>query len=476
MSRSRRRRSPGLPPVFQSVITRRPRPVRQRVVRGLAALLVLALVLGAGAGAILIYAHFKVKGNQESVEVASPRPEEPTNVLILGSDSREGLSPDQQEEFGDTEVVPGKRADTIIMLHLDEQREKAVLVHFPRDLRVRYPDGEMGKINGIYELGPDAMVGTVSNFTGMPIHHYLEVDFNGFNEIAGAIGGVEVFFEHPVHDVDSGLSQPRGCVTIDGDQALAFVRARKLDDDFGRIQRQQLFMKLMVERIATPAVVLRPDRVVSLVNVFSRSVTYDANLSLTDLRDIALRLRGFSSDNLDMRVVPSAGARIDGVSYVVAHEMQTRELFGALAAGEPLPDYGRTGVSAIDPEDVRVSMLNGTEVDLLAFNEGEVLASRGFLVVESANAPPHDQTAVYYSEGFQDQGRLLANTYGVVAQELPANIGAIGHVAVVLGEDFAASKASEAPESDPESVEPPLSPQPPPPEPQPRPPIRACDP
>jgi LCP family protein required for cell wall assembly len=437
------------------------------------------VLVAIAAGAILIYANLKVKGNQEQVEVAPQPVNEPMNVLVLGSDSRENLTTEQQTEFGDTDTVPGRRADTIMLLHLDEEREKAVLVHFPRDLRVEDPEGKAVKINSIYSLGPDAMVKTVSEFVGMPIHHYLEVDFNGFNEIADSVGGVQVFFERPVKDKDSGLDQPRGCVTIEGEQALAFVRARKIDDDFGRIQRQQLFMKLMVDKIATPGVVLRPDRVLSLVNVFSSAVKYDAELSLGDIKTIGLRLRSFNSGNLDMRVVPSAGARLGGVSYVVANDKQSKALFTALANRQPLPDYGRTGVSAIDPQEVRVSLLNGTEVDKLAFNEGEMLKAKGFQVVETGNTIGHPVTTVYYAEGFQDQGRLLANTYGGELKELPATITAIGQVAVVLGQDFAA--AHPAPGASPTGTPPPGTASPAPPAPPAAPPaqakplVHACD-
>lgn len=437
MGRRNRPRSPGgLPPILKTGRGSR-RARAPKLVKALAVFAALAVFLALVAGGILLYANIKVKGNQEEVDVAEQPPNEPMNVLVLGSDSRANLTAEQQAEFGDTEVVPGRRADTIMLLHLDERREKAVLIHFPRDLRVLDPEGEAVKINSIYGLGPDAMVKTVSDFVGMPIHHYIEVDFNGFNQIAETIGGVEVYFERAVKDRDSGLEQPKGCVTIQGDQALSFVRARKIDDDFGRIRRQQLFMKLMVDKIATPGVVLRPDRVISLVNTFSQAVRYDAELSLGDIKTIGLRLRKFNSGNLDMRVVPSAGARLNGVSYVVANEKQSDALFGALASRQPLPDYGRTGVSAIDPQDVRVSLLNGTEVDKLAFFEGEQLKAKGFQVVETGNTDAHPLTTVYYAEGFQDQGRLLANTYGGELKELPATIAASGQVAVVLGQNFA---------------------------------------
>lgn len=468
MVRRRSPRSPGgLQPVLKSGHGSRRSRVPQILKRTLMVVVSLAVVLGLIAGSVLLYAHFKVRGNQEQVEVADKPPGEPMNVLVLGSDSREGLTAEQQESMGDTEAVPGRRADTIMLLHLDEEREKAVLIHFPRDLRVMDFEGRPTKINSIYALGPDAMVKIVSDFSGLPVHHYLEVDFNGFNEIADAVGGIDVRFARAVRDQDSGLDQPRGCVTIEGDQALAFVRARKIDDDFGRIQRQQLFMKLMVEKIATPGVALRPDRVVALVNVFSRAVTYDAQLSLSDITDIGLRLRRFNAGNLDMRVVPSAGARIGNVSYVVANEPQTRAVFSALAARGPLPDFGRTGVSAIDPADVRVSLLNGTDVDKLAAGEEPVLKGRGFQVVETGNTTPHAATTVYFAEGFQDQGRLVANNYDAPLQELPEAIQARGEVAVVLGQNFAADQPAATPApgapEDPAVSPPAPAPSPPPP-------------
>lgn len=406
--------------------------------RALAVLLILAVLVGLPVAAFLLFANSKVKENREEIKVAEQEPNEPMNVLVMGSDSRENLTPEQLAKFGGTEVVYGRRADTIILLHLDERAEKAVLVHIPRDLLVLDSEGKAVKINGMYSSGPDAMVEAVTKLTGLPIHHYLEVDFNGFNRITEALGGVDIFFERAVRDEDSGLDQPQGCVKIEGDQALSFVRARKIDDDFGRIRRQQLFIKLMVDKIATPAVFLRPDRIVSLMDVFSQAVKYDSELSLGDVGTIGLRLRKFNSEKLDLRVVPSAAAEIDGVSYVVADEGQASALFSALANRSPLPDYGRTGLSSIHPKDVQVSVLNGTEVPALAVDEGVLLKRKGFQVVDTSDTTPHSSTTVYYVEGFRDQGQLLATTYGAPLEALPSTIVTSASIAVVLGADFAA--------------------------------------
>lgn len=436
------RRTAPAPTRNLSTVLKSGRNSRRRGAAGRRALRVIAVLVSVGAvaallaGAVMLYLQIRVKGSQKDIGKLTPvTSAQPMNVLVLGSDSRAGLSAAEQKSFGDTGVVPGRRADTIMLLNLNKQ--KVVLVQFPRDLRVTRPDGTLGKINSVYAGGPEAMVTTVSRFTGLPINHYVEVDFNGFNGLTRALGGVKVYFERPVKDRDSGLDVPKGCVSIEGPQALAFVRARKIDDDFGRIYRQQLFLKLMVEKIAAPGTLLRPDRVISLVNVFSRNVTYDAQMNLSDIRRLALRLRGFKSGNLDMRVVPSAGARIGGTDFVVANEMQSRALFSAIASGGPLPPYGTTAVSAVDPAQFSVSLLNGTDVDKLAKNEAGVLTGKGYQVVETSNAPPLARTTVYYSPGFQDQARLLSKLYSAGLKPLPAALAAKGQVAVVLGKDFA---------------------------------------
>ncbi|MGQ0679185.1 MAG: LCP family protein [Actinomycetota bacterium] len=406
----------------------------------LVALLAVASILGLIAGGMLLYLQLKVKGGDQTVEnLAQQEASEPMNVLLLGSDSREDLTDEQKKSFGE---ITGKRADTIMLLHLDDHRDKVVLVSFPRDLRVVSPDGEAVKINSIYQLGADAVVSTLSNFTGLPIHHYVEVDFNGFNEITRTIGGVRIYFERALQDRDSGLDVPRGCVPIEGDQALAFVRARKIDDDFGRIRRQQLFLKLMAEKINAPGTLLRPDKVLSLVNVFSENVKHDAELTLADIKNIALRLRVFDSGNLDMRVVPSAGARIQGVEFVLANEGQSAALFEAIGARTALPPFGRTGVSAIDPADVQVSLLNGTDVDKLAAGEADQLRAKGFQVSVGGNAPAHPITTVYFDDGFEEQARLLSGIYPGAVEPRVAGIVTAAPVALVLGADFAASRAA----------------------------------
>ena len=431
---------------------------RSRLGRRLGIFLMVLAVVALIAASVFAYVHLKLQASATEIAGLSP-PEEPTNVLVIGSDSRQDLPPELQEQY-DPEGVDrgsGRRADTIILIHLDEQRDKAVLVHFPRDLLVELPDGKSGRINGSYQSGPEGIIDTVEAFTGLGVHHYIEVNFQGFNNIANALGGVNVYFERPIKDPDSGLNVPQGCVELNGQNALSFVRARKIDSDFGRIERQQLFVKLMMEKVTSAGTLLNPIKVVKLINIFASNVKRDAELTINDMRKIAWRLRGFDASKIDMRVVPSSSANIRGVSYVVHNEQQTQELFTAIRERRTLPDYGRTGVSAVEASDVRLAVLNGTDVSGLAKKTAEELKVKGFDVVAFGDVGTTDveKTVVYFKAGNEDKAGFLAGNYGAEVKVMPESLALDSEVAIVLGRDFAEGTATPPPPPPPGKAPPP---------------------
>jgi len=401
--------------------------------------LMLFLVLALLASGIYAYVNLKIKGsNPEIAELQEKQGGEPMNVLILGSDSREGLSKEDLKKYDPSgkDRNTGRRADTIILARFDPDQEKAVLLYFPRDLRVAYKSGKMGKVNAVYQKGPGAMVEQIQRMTGLPIHHYVEVNFSGFKGIVDAIGGIKVFFEKPFREKDSGLNVPKGCVELKGDQALAFVRVRKIDSDFGRIARQQLFIKLMMEKVTNAGTYLNPVKIVKLVNLFQKNVKTDKELAVGEMKTLAFRLRGVTAGKVDMRVIPSEPRNIGGVSYVVANDRQTEILFKALRERSPLPDYGRTGVSAIENQDVRVSVLNGTTSAELAKVEADKLKADGFPDPATGNASPHAKTTVYFKEGNEEKAKIVAARYSAVTKAMPPTIQVESELALVLGEDF----------------------------------------
>ncbi len=179
------------------------------------------------------------------------------NYLLVGSDSREGIAAgsDDYAYVGDSDLVGGKRSDTIMILR-QERNGGAALMSLPRDLWVEIAGtGKSQRINSAYNDGPERLAATVSQSLGIPIHHYVEVDFLGFKDIVDRIGGVDVCVTNAARDVHSGLTLQPGCQVLNGDMALAYARSRyyeewdgtdwKMDPraDLGRIERQQLFIR-----------------------------------------------------------------------------------------------------------------------------------------------------------------------------------------------------------------------------------------
>ena len=163
--------------------------------------------------------------------------EDVCNYLLLGSDSRAGLTPEEQAQFGSDEFIGGEnRADTIMLVQLDPTREKAVVLSFPRDLWVRIPGRGWDRINSSFEGGvrgggPRRVAETVHELTGLTINHFLYVDLLGFQKVVDTLGGVEMCVPYAVQDPLAALDLEAGCQRLDGRQALAYVRTRHFPCD-----------------------------------------------------------------------------------------------------------------------------------------------------------------------------------------------------------------------------------------------------
>src|SRR2546427_1572829 len=282
---------------------------------------ILMLIFVLAAGALVGYARFRL-GRHRVVACLACRSTDgatgPMNVLVLGSDGRPGESAGSQ------------RADTIALLHIDFKASKATLVSLPRDLRVKAPNGEFVKINSFYNQGPAAMVQAVNSFTGLPIDHYVEVNFAGFRNIVNTLGGVRIRFSQPVNDPDSGLNVPAGCVTLRGDPALAFVRGRPRDNDYGRIARQQFFVQLLMKQVLSAGTLLNPLKVIDLVNAGAGNVTTDSGLGAGTIEKLAGQRRTFTARAVDFRVGPTQPQEIQVVSYVIPSAAQSAARFNRL--------------------------------------------------------------------------------------------------------------------------------------------------
>jgi len=342
------------------------------------------------------------------------------NILLVGSDSREGLTDQQLLALG-TEDEGTNLTDTVILMQLDADAGRASMLSFPRDLLVTRCDGTRGRINSAFEHGEESAVGgpgclvqTVTNLTGIPVHHYVQIDFRGFLGAVDAVGGVTFYLDEPLRDVAAGLDVPAGCVTFDGTRALGFVRARKsLDSDFGRIARQQRFLRELVDEAASLQTLANPARLLALVRTLSGSISTDDQLSSSEMVSLAYTFRGLSNSGLDTRVVPGTPTIWNGADVVELDEPAARALFndfreGRLISGERvLADSD----AQLRPERVApVRVLNGVGTRGLASEAARALEQRGFRVDDTGDAEEIglETTQVLYAPQDREQAEVLA--------------------------------------------------------------------
>ncbi|HVE91010.1 MAG TPA: LCP family protein, partial [Actinomycetota bacterium] len=259
----------------------RPRRAGRRVLRGLASGLVV-LGLTGSAGAVYFYRDINNSLDRVDVKLTEPAPETGTmNILLIGSDAREDLTREEKRMFGGD--VSGQRADTIILAQLIPSEKRGVLLHFPRDLYVPIPGKRrQAKINSAYEAGPQAVIETVQRLTRVRINHFMEIDIKGFRRMVDAMGGIDICLDQKLYDPKLQFRLRAGPNHLDGNAALSFVRARYAtgSGDFGRIQRQQQFLKAVVAKVGRPQILGRPDRVRALGRAFAQNVTVDQGFSL----------------------------------------------------------------------------------------------------------------------------------------------------------------------------------------------------
>jgi LCP family protein required for cell wall assembly len=269
-----------------------------------------------------------------------------TNWLLVGSDSREGLTKAERKQLHTGRDEGSQRTDTIMLIHIDDSG-KPTLVSLPRDSYITIPahialDGSSvedrkNKINTAYgKGGAPLVVETVERNTGLHIDHYMEVGFKGIRDITDAVGGVNMCVPADVTDENSGLSLLAGCQELDGRNALAYVRMRYADPkgDLGRVERQQQFLSSVMKKVATPAVILNPISMWKLVDAGTSSVNVGDGDSIRNISDLALAMRGLSNGKGTLTTVPVADADANTAagSSVIWDEAAARELFVSLGA------------------------------------------------------------------------------------------------------------------------------------------------
>ena len=318
--------------------------LRPRRVVGILAVLV-ALVLVAAVGE---YINLNGRLHRSDVLVdysGRPAAASGTNWLIAGSDGRQGLSAAEEKQLSAGSDIAGSRSDTILVLHIPSGGGKPLLISIPRDSWVPIPGYGENKINAAYaDGGPKLLAETVQNATGLRIDHYMEVGFGGFVGVVNAVGGVRMCIEFPLHDTASGLNLNKGCQTLNGDEALAYVRDRHdfAEQDLQREQDQRLLLKALLSKMTSPGVLLNPFAVIPAADGAAATLTVDSGTSLRQLASVAFALK-----DPETTTVPIASSNyvVDGQDAVLWDRSQALELFNDLNAGTTVPGNLITGSS-----------------------------------------------------------------------------------------------------------------------------------
>ncbi len=261
-----------------------------------------------------------------------------TTWLLVGSDSRQGLTPEQQAELGTGGDIGNGHTDTIMLVHIPApwSDTATTMVSIPRDSYVEIPDYGTDKINAAFAFGGAALLAqTVEQATGVRLDHYAEVEFDGFARLVDAVGGVTMCPPEPVSDPLAGIDLPAGCQRLDGRNALGYVRTRATPRaDLDRMVNQRQFMSTLMHRAASPTVALNPLRWYPMATAAGGSLTVDEGAHVWDLARLAWALRG-DITNTTVPIGDFTGS--DSGSVVVWDEDVADELFAALRSDTPVP-------------------------------------------------------------------------------------------------------------------------------------------
>ncbi|MFG2435134.1 LCP family protein [Streptomyces sp. NPDC048508] len=439
----------------------------------------MAFVLIAASGAA--YAYLKhLEGNVQATDIGDSgkdgfSKDEAFNILIIGTDKRTGKG---NEGYGDKNSVG--HADTNILLHVSKDRTNATAMSIPRDLVVDIPECKTKLDDGTEKVipptrnvrfntslgqedrNPGCTMDTVKAVTGISVDHFAMVDFNAVKTLTSAVGGVEVCLAKDVDDPDSHLKLSAGKHTIEGEQALAFVRTRHSfgnQGDLDRIKVQQQFMASLMRKMSSGDTLTNPKKLIDLAEAATKALTVDTGIAkVTTLKDMALELKKVPTKNITFTTVPVIDNPADGVIHktVIVNPTTSQPVFDAIkndvsftavkqkAKKEKAEVAARLKGSRSSASDIRVDIYNGgaeagsaqETLNWLQNTEGVLKSSQLGNADETL-----DKTSLEYSPDQADQARKLADLMGLPASAMKPgksekNAQGLPAIVLTLGKDF----------------------------------------
>ncbi|CAL9464674.1 LCP family glycopolymer transferase [Streptomyces sp. enrichment culture] len=436
------------------------------------------VVLVAGVGGYLYLKH--LEGNVDTTDIGTAgsshfRKDEAFNILLIGTDKRTG---EGNESYGDKENTTG-HADTTLLLHVAKDRTNATVLSIPRDMKVDIPDcdtkqedGSFATIPGVederfgYSLGvagrdAGCTMRTVHELTGIKPDHFMMADFNAIKTLTTAVDGVDVCVEKAVNDKKSGLVLPAGPSTVEGEQALAFVRTRHAwgnEGDLDRIKVQQQFLASLMRKMSSSDTLTNPKKLVKLAEAATEALTVDKAIGkVGTLKDIALEIKKVPTKNISFTTVPVKDNPNETIKVtVVPDEVKAPPIFEAIKNDVSFTEVKqkqkkeRAAVAArlkgtkAPASEVRVQILNGSGKD------GAAQSTLSWLQLEKGvsksenggNAPAGlAKTTLEYAPEQADQARALAAMMGLSGAamkpgESVTNAQGLPTMTLTLGRDF----------------------------------------
>ncbi|RAJ79398.1 LytR family transcriptional attenuator [Streptomyces sp. PsTaAH-137] len=426
------------------------------------------VVLATAAGAYFYYEH--LNGNLTVTDTPEAKnsfsKDEAFNVLIIGTDKRTGKG---NEGYGDKGSVG--HADTNILLHVSKDRSNATALSIPRDLIVDIPDctDKDGKVIagtsqvrfntslGQYDRTPGCTMKTVKAVTGITPDHFMMVDFNAVKTLTSAVGGVDVCVGKDVDDKESHLKLKAGTSSVEGEQALAFLRTRHSfgnQGDLDRIKVQQQFLGSLARKMSSSDTLTNPSKLTSLAEAATKALTVDQGIgTLNKLKDVALELKKVPTKNISFVTTPVLDNPAEKVkATVVVNEAQAPAVFNAIKNDVSLTETKKKKKAAesaklkgtkSEASEVRVDLYNGSQktgaaqetLTWLQNSEGVTKSS------QLGNKPTQKTTTLEYAPDQADQARRLADIMGLPASAMKPgksekNDQGLPAIILVLGQDF----------------------------------------
>lgn len=431
-----------------------------RVLAGIASALVLIATGAAAVGAVVYQRldnNIGVIDATDQLGVRPTKPAEPTepfNVLVMGSDSRD-IKGSAKYGNATNAGIEGQRSDTTLLLHVSGDRTRVTGMSIPRDSLVTLPmcknrQGQMqggytGRFNEAFDIGgPGCTVKAVEELTGIPVDHFVVVDFNGFKDMVDAVGGVEICLEKPVSDYHARLELPAGKQTIKGETALAYVRARESigdGSDIQRIQRQQDFISSMIRKVTSAGVVTNPIKLFNLLDAATKSLKTDAGLSnLREVQGLAQSMTSIRPSDVTFVTVPfSYNSDMSTVSW---DQAKAQKLFSAIINDSQWPPPPTTPEGqeplTVAPQDISVVVVNGTPTANFGNKVAKQLQAQGYTVAGVKSSEQNiPETTLAYAADDAEAARTLAYAAGATVTEVKAGARTM---VLTVGSDYTGIK------------------------------------